>query len=261
MPGSSSAGLAIAAPVTANAKGAWTSLVGATARDAVGIMLSTHFTVGSGPAFGLMDIGIGPNSGAVTTLIGNLPLARRSTMPIANDPVYVPLPYVPAGSQLWCRYQSDVTAGAALTVGANLMAPVMDDPRIYGISADYGAIAGTSRGTQIDPGTTANTKPTTYTQLAAAAPFDVRWALLSLAHDQLADLGWSWRLDLAVGAPGAEVPIVADMPIHSSSAHGLLVCRISMPFGVAAGERIALRAQSNAVNTSRLLAATLNLFG
>ena len=39
------------------------------------------------------------------------------------------------------------------------------DPRIYGISADYGAIAGTSRGTQIDPGTTANTKPTTYTQL------------------------------------------------------------------------------------------------
>lgn len=257
LPGSSSLGATVTAPGTNNTKGAYATLLASTARDAAGILLTGQYTRASGAAFALADIAVGAAS-SESVIVPNLLFARRSSNNIETHPVWIPC-QIPAGSRISARYQTDdVTNTPILYVGAQLAAPAPDWPsRSYAASADAGSVTASSKGTQIDPGTTANTKGS-WTNLTASCPINARWAILSFTHDSPIDFAWSWRIDIGVGStPQVVYP---DLQVSSGN-NGLMVVRASFPLHVAAGQAIKMRAASNATNSSRLLTANMQLFG
>lgn len=257
LPGSSSLGATVTAPGTNNTKGAYTTLLASTARDAVGLLLTGQYTRAGGAGFALADIAIGA-SGSESVIVPNLLFARRSSNNMEAHPVWIPC-QIPAGSRISARYQTnDVTNTPTLYLGAQLAAPAPDWPaRRYAASADIGSVTASSKGTQIDPGTTANTKGS-WVDLSTSCPINARWAILSFTHDTPVDFAWSWRIDIGVGAtPQVVYP---DLQINSGT-NGLWIVRAAFPLHIAAGQAVKMRAASNATNGSRLLTANMQLFG
>jgi hypothetical protein len=171
---------------------------------------------------------------------------------------------IPAGSRIASRCQSHTASDGS---GAIVQVILFDGAfsQIEG-SAGLDAIgfdAVNTQGTQIDPGTTVNTKGA-YTQLIASTPRDYMGFIINTDQGNQSTGGTSSNglLDIAIGASGSEVPIVTNIMVARRSS-GLLQSPLSMPhlpIAIPAGTRIAARTSSS-INTATYRITGVTLYG
>lgn len=120
-----------------------------------------------------------------------------------------------------------------------------------------GANSGTTRGTQIDPGGSANTKGSYIT--IGTTGFDWKWlvVILGTVSGAMPTGQTEWRADVALG--GTPDIIVPDWTIATdSNSDDLWSDTITIPFEVPAGTAVKIRAQCSITDaTDRLLDAVV----
>jgi len=107
------------------------------------------------------------------------------------------------------------------------------------VVAVVGSVPGSSRGTRIAIGATPNTK-TSWTELVASTPIAAQGFYVTLQQDSAAA---DTHVDVAFGASGAEKTLVGNMLLSESGGDQGVV--YFFPVAIAAGTRLAVRAQSS----------------
>lgn len=122
---STTSGTAVNPGSTANQKGSWVEIASGSGlvNDIIGFMIgldkgNPNVTTGADAGIYFLDIGIGPTSGAIQTILGNFRFDKLvgggateggdtiGIMPNVTPIVFTPLP---AGTVVWARMQSSVT--------------------------------------------------------------------------------------------------------------------------------------------------------
>jgi len=238
----------------ANVKGAYAEIVAATPSASSRLHLEVRSTAVANLFF-LIDLATGA-AGAETVQVANI--AINTDGEFISAAVLALDVDIPAGSRLAARCQS--TSAAAPTV---VVAVFLEDRPLGGLAGPvtYGTNTAASRGTQVDPGTTINTKGS-YVQLSASttARIDALALCLTLGvSGQTLGSFTLWQVDVATGAGGAETVVIADHIVQGSSPIDTVRPPIiRLPVSVPAGTRLAVRCQCNR-NTAaeRLLCVTL----
>lgn len=247
---SSSTGVALTAPGSANTKSSYTQLISSTSTHSTGLLVS----IVQGPASTanetiLVDIAFGAASSEVV-MVGNLMSEALFYAGNFAPHVYsylLPIP-VPAGTRVAARYQSSrSSAWGTVRVQAQLLGGGAGYVG-SGMVETWGATTGTSRGTSVDPGGTANTKGS-YAQLVASSTSDTHGIIVA-AGSQNTDAGGTlqnehnWTLDIAVGSAGSEQIVVADLPLARWWSTTLTPTVFPpLPVSIAAGSRVSARLQ------------------
>lgn len=243
---SASTGTTVAASATANTKGAWIQLTASTTAQASALML--HAKCSASIQF-LFDIGVGP-SGSETVLIADIHCSRLG---LTGFEVAFPV-RVPEGSRIAMRVAS-ATASATVTALLYLISGGFDQPASRGLVRTYGATSGTSGGTSVDAGATANTKGA-WTEIVLSTT-DAHRGLMVVFGNQGIVTGVSglFLFDIGVGASGSEQIIAANVHVVATNSKALdPYATPVLPVSIPAGSRIAVRSQSNSVSaTGRLL--------
>lgn len=237
-----------------NVKGAYTQVTAATAFASSRLyvwLLST----GAGNSTILVDIATGA-AGSETVVVSNLFCYADSEFIVgAWTPIDVD---IPAGTRIAVRLQSTANA---MTLGIQ----IAQDSRAIGSLANpvtYGTVTSTSRGTQIDPGGTINTKGA-YVQLTASTTARIDALLLCVTFDPtltnaLAAFS-SWHVDVATGAAGSEVVVLPDLFIVGNTfTDNVRPNLLRLPIAIPSGTRLAVRCDcSRNVAAERDLRVTL----
>lgn len=110
---------------------------------------------------------------------------------------------------------------------------------VAAVHTSGGIVTGSSSGTTITTGSSANTKGS-YTTLVDPIPNGVSgfWLVIQQNSD-----AHRWAFDLAIGGAGSEVVIVPNLWIGWKGGHG--ACRIRINLPLPAGARLSCRAQSS----------------
>lgn len=239
----SSAGTTVAASASANTKGAWVEITAATARDAQALLVELSAV---GAMAGLVDVAVGA-SGSEVVIVANLIIQRRQT---AGLSVLFPIP-IPAGTRLALRLQSTV-GSASITAKVLLVAQGIVSPPPLGLVTTYGAATADSGGTTVDPGGTANTD-SAWTELSSGVN-PCRWLLLSFTEVSALfglSIAATWLVDVAVGAGGSEVELVADLLISGNPEGDMFYpSPLLLPLTLPAGARLSVRARCTNTDAS-----------
>lgn len=238
-----SAGTTLAAgAIGTNAKGATpTQLVASTAFDACGIVVT--FGVQTTSSAALVDIMAGAGS-AESVLLPDL-ITSVATGAESEYSYFFPI-FIAKGTRLSAR--AAATAAITLRLNVYLLQGSFGVSPFSQVTA-YGAVVGSSRGTDIDPGAVAHTKPALpATQLVAATTAPIR--LMTVAVGQAGDFARvaaaDALFDINRGASSAEYPVLDNILIHagtSKDSFGPGVPVSNVPVYVPVGERLSARGQ------------------
>jgi len=237
----------VAASATVNTKGSWVTIgTCPSGYDAVPTVV-IHGTPNDTGTY-LVDFGINGISG---WLLSNLFYSIPNALGFEQH-YMVTLPVrILAGQNLQARCAAD-GAYDALWMSV-IFHPIgaFNSSQVLSISETWGSDASSTRGTELDPGTTQNQKATTYTTVVASTTADTKGFLIAVGRRQVGSYGTSqFRLDIAIGASSNEVVIVEDFGLTSYSNGGQPEPRISpfFPIAIPAGTRVSARTQCS-VNT------------
>lgn len=198
---------------TANTKGPWEELDPSLDYDATALAVSVRAGHGTQiPA--LADIGVGA-SGSEVVIIPNLHINTRAQAAwFAGD---LPIA-VPKGSRLACRTQDSDAVANVLPITVHARAGRPATPPLARCAA-LGANTGTSRGTTVDSGGTANVD-SSWTQLGQL-PFHGRALMLEIGHPGATFAAQTNYVDLGVysgAAAGAStIEIVPDIMVRANA--------------------------------------------
>ena len=188
-----------------------TQIIASTANDACGIVVTmTNMPTATSC---LVDIMIG-GAGAEYVLLPDL-MFTVATGAECGDSYFFPI-FVPKGSRLSGRVSSTAASGSYIA-HVHLLegAPGFGFAPFSKVTA-YGVTAASSRGTNIDPGASANTKPALpATQLVASTADPIY--LMTVAIGQAGDFArtpaaQAW-CDIDVGAGSSEFPVIQNIGI------------------------------------------------
>ena len=231
----------------ANTKGAWANLVASAPFNAAGFILTVHAdSLGPGIGSYLFDIGVGSGP---TIIVPNMLIGGTGDF---SAVAFIPIP-VPAGGAIQGRAQSTNTAADGnLIVQAILVRENFTMPQPFGAMIDYGAALADSGGTQVDPGTPANTKAA-WSQIVAATVRDHNALMIALGGQALGKAAADYLFDIGVGPAGAETVIIGNINAITSAADDSPNPPWRGPFyvSVPSGSRLAVRAQSSDATSSR----------
>jgi hypothetical protein len=257
-PTSSSSYVVVAtADASAHTKGAYTEIVDSTPFDSSRVWLSV--ITAQTNRYHLVDLATG---------------AAASETDIVNDLHYAPgtdgsgswvggcqwTPFdvdIPSGTRLSIRSQSS-TGGS--TIG---LAIIVEDRARAGLTnpVTYGTVAAASRGTQVDPGATADTKGA-WVELSASTSDSINALAIMFGNGTAGDAmaaNQSWKVDIGTGAAASETVIIPDIVVRTTS---IIDCPlphiVRFPVSIPATTRLAVRCQCS-VNTAvdRVLSVTL----
>lgn len=251
---------------TADTYGSWVTLNSSTPNDITHLLLTPSNKAASGNSLSF-DIAAAPAGNESQGIIIQQIILAQTYGPM-NSKILLPVGPIPAGSRIAAR-----CASTAASDTANLSAVAFDcgfgggAPAIWDTYGWSGS--GAIQGFQVDPGATADTKGA-YTQITASVTNDLRGFFLAFdilnnppttQYDVM-----SMLVDVALGPSGSEVPIVTSMQIgkRNQNFYGNAYCWIDptltpvIPMPIAAGTRIAIRAQSTETTTpDRLFGVSL----
>jgi len=162
-----------------------------------------------------------------------------------SDSFFVPIE-IPAGTRIAARAQQ---ASASFNVSISLIGVGGDLRQSLQNCDTYGVNLSTTRGTQIDPGATANQKGS-WVEISSSTSRVTRALLLSLGNNQ--STSWlGWRVDIGIGGAGSEIVLIPDFNLQSNGGFSINVPSHYGPIyvNIAAGTRLAVRAQCT-VNTT-----------
>jgi hypothetical protein len=229
---------------SANTKGSYSQLTGATTYDACWIVVT--ITPASAAAYeyqGGIDIAIGA-SGSENLLINNL-MAWNDGYYCSCVRYAFPC-QIPAGTRVAARCQS---AQASNTYAVSITLFDGDFVQMEGSASidSYGFLTASSQGTAVTASATANAKGS-YAQLTAATSYDLMGFALGFDTQGAAPTNAYMFVDIAVGPAGSEQVICSNIPIMSGSANPLTNTEF-IPIQIPAGTRIAARASSSTGST------------
>ncbi len=258
--GPTATGVTITANASNNTKGSYTQLVASTPFACQMIQVSIQAGTSAADITYLLDIATG-GAGSETDIVANLLVDNQNTIS-ANESVrqfIVPIA-IASGVRLSARCQCSTgsdTLEIAVTLISTNGAPGLTS------AVTVGASTGTSRGTQIDPGGTANTKGS-WVQMVASTASTYQWLMLMMDNFGQTSPAASarWAIDIGTGGAGSEVVLVPDLRVARGTTP--IVCAPTMyPIltYIPSGTRVAVRA-SCSINTatSRLFDAAI-VFG
>jgi len=252
-----SRGTTVTAPGANNTKGAYTELVASSAHDADALLVVLQ--IGLNAVGYLVDIAIG-GAGSEKVVVPNIPHgSANSTRDTDSLAVIVPLA-IPAGTRISARYQASTASGSIVRATATLLKGNFKSPSALGVVSALGALTASSRGTNIDPGGTINTKGS-YAELIASTAYDIK-ALVVIPRkvaNGLSVATW-WLLDIAIGGAGSEKIVIADYALTASDRDILSPESTVIPVDIPAGSRVAARAACS-INTASVRTIDLVLLG
>lgn len=237
-----STGTTLTTSSSANTKGSWAALGAATGFAYEGI---TVYLCGNNAAANYMvDIGIDDGAGNNFVLVEDLYFAAAKQASEHNLALNIPV-HVPAGALLEARAQNSVAA-------ANTVRCL-----VVGHSANPGGFPGysravrlftpaSSRGINVDPGGSANTKGS-WAQITASTPADVAalFGVVGFNGDVTRAAAAEMLLDVGIGAAAAESVLLPNVQfgwnLTWDGPNDVFFQPVAAP--IPAGTRIAARAQ------------------
>jgi hypothetical protein len=241
-----------------NIKGGWTTVCAATPFTADSYTLTL---ASGGSGFILTDLGIGP-AGQERVVLANAIFKTSNDGAGSARLLDVPYP-IPAGTRVSARQQNevanrDINVGLILRSNRSLGSPRAAMARV----TTYGAVAaGASRGTQVDPGTVANTKGT-WVEFSASLPVPVRNLLLTVVAVNTPYA--TYWFDIGTGPAGAEVVRANDLPfVGANGCNAVRGVPHWVDVSIPAGARLVVRGASefNGADANRLISAVLHCAG
>jgi hypothetical protein len=251
-----SRGTALSAHASANQKAtSYTQLLASTIARASGIIVMFDWASVQLLDF-LVDIAIGAAS-SEQDIARNLLKSGGSNSQNYGAYYYLPIE-IPAGSRISARCQCS-TGGETLGVSCFLLYGGFSQIEGLGTVDAIGVDTTDSGGTSIDPGGTINTKGA-YVELTAATTRAYKYLILAIGGQSNATRSsQQWLIDIAIGAAASETVIVSNIPITCATTSDAITPQtILFPIQIAAGSRLAVRAQSSGNDaTDRLLDVVL----
>lgn len=232
-----SSGLAITSG-TAGVKGSYVEIIASTARESY--LLTIMINATSVDHEGFLYLATGAASSEVDFLEipfhGNADEGYSVTVPIT----------IAASARL---------SGAVISTDASSVAEVsvaLSDDNSYGTCAEAETIghAGGGQGTDVNAGSSANTKPTTWTELVASTAHDYDALLIHVGYsNNSAQNNYHFLIDIATGVTTSEVAIVENVNFVTNAfeLYGLYHW-IYVP--VTSGTRISARCQCDTTDAT-----------
>ncbi len=227
----------------AHTKGNYAELLAATPVAAEGIVV--QLVHASTPYEGLVDIAIGPE-GSEQIVAENL-----------YFPPYIavcyPLPIrIPAGVRLAARCQTNLNASGVIVIVHLLSQTFLPSAGLARVTT-YGANTEDSGGTQVDPGSSANTKGA-WSQITAATTAPCKALLMALGGQcNYSRTSSFFLVDIGVGAEGSEQVVVNNVQARQrSTSSELLTPTVFGPIGleIPTGSRLAVRAAATTTDAT-----------
>ena len=245
-----SAGITLTANITPNTENTgFTELIASTGFDADGFYLNI-IKAGTSADY-LLDIAIGAASSEVEIVTD---LLFSGSTAVTGWRVPIPVPIL-AGSRVSARVRSS-DASATCVVSVHLENGGFFKKGSLGRSTTYGQATADSGGTGIDPGGTANTKPSGWTQITASTTDDIKYMIVCIGTRNNAAMADAAALvDIGVGASSSEVALLENIPVASGTAYdvwgpGLHFFEVNVP----SGTRLSARCQCSIIDaTDRLM--------
>lgn len=252
--------LSISSGTSAHTKGAYTELVASTAYPISEIIFMDHGAMTYDADF-LLDIAVGA-AGAESIIIADLLVTLRpyATVFYSSLERYAFPVSVPPGTRISIRCQSTY-AGAnshACAWGYGISGSIFSGVPPLSKVLTAGQVVADTGGTSVDPGASTGTKGA-YSELSSAIPATISCFYVAIGNQgNTARTTASWNVDIAVGAAGAEVVIVADTLLRCRDTIDHVIPKLLGPFHIRipAGTRVSIRADcSTADATDRLFDA------
>lgn len=239
----------------ASVKGSYSQLVASTACDAIGLIITAGPTT-SNQRFSL-DLAVG-GAGSEQIIAPDLMFSFSANLGIAVAH-FIPLS-IPAGTRLSARVQGSAGGSPTLKVSVQLLDAGFDGLGALGACDVYGFVSGSTKGTTVDPGTSANTKGS-WTQLVASTTRDIQ--ALGVTFDGGGGGGGSHNslVDIGVGAAASEQVLIPNIQETSVSTLGYYpISMLLFPMSIPASTRLSARAQSTSITSSQRN-STVTLYG
>lgn len=237
---------------TSNAKnGTYTELLSSTAWQSQGIFVQWLRDAGA-TIDGLLDIAIGASS-SEQVIISNIGWFNVTDLQYGG--CYFPIK-IPEGVRISANAQQTAASAQNPKVQITLFGggPLGDGG--YTRCTTYGANTGDSGGVSIDPGGTANTKPSSYTEIVSSSTNPIRQLAIFLGNQANSSRATAaWLIDIAVGAASSEQIIIPDLFAWQALNFNQFYPPFLGPFPchIPAGTRISARAQCDITDaTDRL---------
>lgn len=234
--GSAATGTTITASATANAKGSWTSL-GTPSFQYEAFDLVCAQTAASNKC---IDIGVNDGSGNWHVIVDSL---QHPGSKSADELKSWRLPIrLKSGQQVGMRIQASTASHVLI---ATLHGYSRGDGGAPGYSRMVRLSTTTnSRGTAVDPGATASTKPATWTQIIAstAQHYDALFAVVGQNGDTTRTATATALMDIGIGAALSERAILENVVMRwTTTLDGPTLILGPIPVQVPAGVRLAAR--------------------
>lgn len=225
---------------SANTKGAWLELDASIDHNVRWLLIQPFKIFNAGDKRALFDIGTG-GAGVEAVLVANIPLFNDAAFWESHSGTILLPVSIASGTRISARCQC-TTASESVTMNASAIEGVGTATAIN----TYGANTSNSRGTQVDPGGTANTKGA-YVELSASVSADINYLVVIANHTANLDsmATGRWDIDIATGGGGSESVVIADISMASrinerrSSPNIFTFPGLSIP----SGTRLSARAQ------------------
>lgn len=254
---SSSKGITVTAPSSANTKAAYTTLVASTSQACTGLLVTITSTNPSANESVLVDIATGA-AASETVIMPNLPAGGSAYTSVFHAHQYMIPKAIASGTRISARYQS-TRASSFGVIAVHVTLLYADGTIDYGTVETLGVSTGTSLGTDVDPGGTANTKGS-WVSLGTTSK---AWRKVIITANSEATSAavnpYSWMIDIATANDGSNIKV----PDYSLSRHYATTCvpGASPPLDVqiASGATVYARAScsSNEATIRKLLLAVV----
>lgn len=251
VPAGTSGGVSITPNAAAHTKGDWVE-IGISTIPCDGFFVQAN--AGEVADDYLFDIGIG-GTGVEVVIVQDILISAMPGTTGFGDPVgfYIPLPQMSA-TRFSVRTQCSQASAAALSVNMILANGGSYEAMRRNRATTYGANTGTTRGTSIDPGGSANADGT-WVQISGAISNPIEAVLLCYGNQQnTARTTASWRTDLGFGASLSEVVVVPQTQLRAVDSTDMVRPLVAeREAAIAAGERLVARARCSITDaTDRL---------
>lgn len=209
----------------------------------------------------LFDMGIKDQAtGSVSVIIDGV---RGSIGTVQHKHEFIAPIYVPASIEIFARGQNS-TANTGWVNISGYHEPIHEfDLLPYQRAMSYGLDRLTSRGVTVDPGVNSLTYGA-WTTICSATDYSAAYLVCLIGNRGNTAMATAFfNYDIAIGAVGAEVPIIKNMlGVSNSVDDGIVPAIFDIQCHIPMGTRIAARAKCGIIDaTDRLTDVSLILFG